>query len=164
MNLLEQQINALNTLEDREKAEPLIDRCFETGFYPWDNCAFTIFLHHTIYVNLRYPRGNFIRGLIYARHIEAIAPDNIESAGLLNDIKDWANLRNTEVFLAGSSSACNYPHPTHEHNLCFWMRLQRQARFQLSPQFEYKQRSMKLREKVRGKEHLVEQLLKRRCA
>ena len=41
---LERQINALDVELDSLESEPLIELCFELGFFPWDNLKFCRFL------------------------------------------------------------------------------------------------------------------------
>lgn len=89
---LEATLNQLDIELEKVEAEPIIERCLELGFLPWDNAKFQVFLHWYIQANLSC-RGDhrFMRGLLTARFLNEIMPHTAD-ADIARDIQLWANL------------------------------------------------------------------------
>lgn len=93
---LESTLNHLDVELEKVEAEPLIERCLELGFLPWDNAKFQVFLHWYVQANLSC-RGDhrFMRGLVTARFLERTMPLTVD-ADIAQDIRLWANLEGFE--------------------------------------------------------------------
>jgi hypothetical protein len=122
---LECNISALDIEEQRVEAEPLLEACFETGFFPWSSPKFQVFLHAYLLACLSYRSHRFMRGLICARHIAPLMPGTVD-ADLARDIRSWAGLELTDSLPAIS---CRWPGAATPRLfwLRFWRRCDRQA-------------------------------------
>ena len=118
---LEAELNALDIEEERVEAEPLIEACFEAGFFPWDNPKFQVFLHSYLLACLSYRPHRFMRGLICARHIADMMPDTMD-ADLAKDIRSWADLGLTDNLIEIS---CRWPGAATPR--LFWLRFWRRC-------------------------------------
>lgn len=147
---LEQQLNALDVDLDRLEAESSIDRCFEVGFFPWDNPKFLVFLHATIqaYLTLRRCRRKFLRGLIYARHVAAMMPASADP-DIYRDICAWANLRPTGWEF--ETAACVWPHRSSQKlfGIGFWQVAAYQAELPMRASLQLAQRRVQQHERWR---------------
>lgn len=117
---LEATLNHLDIELEKVEAEPIIERCLELGFLPWDNAKFQVFLHWYVQANLSC-RGDhrFMRGLLTARFLAETLPDAVD-ADIAQDIRLWANLEGYERL---GNIAAQWPANTSQQG--FGIRLER---------------------------------------
>lgn len=118
---LEAILNQLDIEIEKVEAEPIIERCLELGFLPWDNAKFQVFLHWYVQANLSC-RGDhrFMRGIITARFLATIMPNTVD-ADIAQDIRLWGNLEGYERL---GLTAAQWPATTSQKG--FGIRLERQ--------------------------------------
>lgn len=93
---LEAALDHLDIELEKVEAEPIIERCLELGFLPWDNAKFQVFVHWYVLANLSC-RGDhrFLRGLVTARFLSETMPPTVNT-DMAQDIHLWANLKGYE--------------------------------------------------------------------
>lgn len=118
---LEATLNAFDIELEKVEAEPVIERCLELGFLPWDNAKFQVFLHWYVQANLSC-RGDhrFMRGLVTARFLSEVMPTVVD-ADIAQDIRLWANFEGYERL---GKIAAQWPSVSSQRG--FGIRLERQ--------------------------------------